>query len=321
MIDKIIVIKYGGNAMINETLKDAVMEDIVALREKGYMPVLSHGGGPGIKEMQEKLGLESRFVDGLRYTDEPTLRVAEAVLAGQVGTELAALLLKKGGKAAAISGVASGLYHCRPMDEKYGLVGEIDHVDTSAPDALMEAGIIPVVAPLGVDDNGQTYNINGDTAASLLAAALKADSFNQGGLAQRFREAGDAAREREQHTEFEETLSVLREFKVGNFDFILGVYIPTRIDVLICLKDKSQALVVRPFGDKLEEIDSIETKTDIAALYQRKPVVKNNVPLISAIVVKGAKEVDPNASDSTKRAQRIQVAENRSSGVSKCRIS
>ena len=177
MIDKIIVIKYGGNAMINETLKDAVMEDIVALREKGYMPVLSHGGGPGIKEMQEKLGLESRFVDGLRYTDEPTLRVAEAVLAGQVGTELSALILKKGGKAAAISGVASGLYHCRHMDEKYGLVGEIDHVDTSVPDALMEAGIIPVVAPLGVDDNGQTYNINGDTAASLLAAALKADKL------------------------------------------------------------------------------------------------------------------------------------------------
>ena len=143
-------------------------------------------------------------------------------------------------------------------------------------------------------------------------AALKADSFNQGGLAQRFREAGDAAREREQHTEFEDTLSVLSEFRVGNYDFILGVYIPTRIDVLICLKDKGQALVVRPFGDKLEEIDSIETKTDIAALYQRKPVVKNNVPLISAIVVKGAKEVDPNASEATKKAQRIQVAENRS---------
>lgn len=177
MTDKIIVIKYGGNAMINEALKDAVMEDLVSLRERGFMPVLSHGGGPGIKEMQGKLGLESRFVDGLRYTDEPTLRVAEAVLAGQVGTELAALLLKKGGKAAAVSGVAAGLYHCRPMDEKYGLVGEIDHVDTSVPDALMEAGIIPVVAPLGVDDDGQVYNINGDTAASLLAAALKADKL------------------------------------------------------------------------------------------------------------------------------------------------
>ena len=177
MMDKIIVIKYGGNAMINEELKDAVMDDIVALREKGYMPVLSHGGGPGIKEMQEKMGLESRFVDGLRYTDEPTLKVAEAVLAGQVGTELAALLLKKGGKAAAVSGVAGGLYHSKAKDEKYGLVGDIDHVDTSVIDALIAAGIIPVVAPLGVDDNGQVYNINGDTAGSMLAAALKADKL------------------------------------------------------------------------------------------------------------------------------------------------
>lgn len=177
MTDKIIVIKYGGNAMINEDLKDAVMDDIVALRKQGYMPVLSHGGGPGIKEMQQKLGLESRFVDGLRYTDEPTLRVAEAVLAGQVGSELAALLFKKGGKAAAVSGVAGGLYHSKPMDEKYGLVGDIDHVDTSVPEALMEAGIIPVVAPLGVGDDGQVYNINGDTAASLLASALKADKL------------------------------------------------------------------------------------------------------------------------------------------------
>ena len=143
-------------------------------------------------------------------------------------------------------------------------------------------------------------------------AALKADKFNNTGLANRFREAGDAAREREQHTEFEDSLSVLREFKVSNFEFILGVYIPTRIDVLICLKDKGQALVVRPYADRLEEIDSIETKTDIAALYQRKPVVKNNVPLISSIIVKGAKEVDPNASDATKKAQRIQVAQNRS---------
>lgn len=177
MTDKIIVIKYGGNAMINEALKDAVMEDLVAVRELGYMPVLSHGGGPGIKELQERLGLEARFVDGLRYTDKETLRVAEAVLAGQVGNELAALLLKKGGRAAALSGVSAGLYHCEPMDEKYGLVGDVDYVDTSAVDALLNAGIIPVVAPLGVGSDGQIYNINGDTAASLLASALKADKL------------------------------------------------------------------------------------------------------------------------------------------------
>ena len=125
-------------------------------------------------------------------------------------------------------------------------------------------------------------------------AALKADKFNNTVLANRFREAGDAAREREQHTEFEDSLSVLREFRVGNYDFILGVYIPTRIDVLICLKDKGQALVVRPYGKKLEEINSLEIKTDIAALYQRKPVVKNNVPLIGAIFNKNrvyAKEI------------------------------
>ena len=177
MNNKIIVIKYGGNAMVNEALKNSVMEDIVALKKQGWQPVLSHGGGPGINEMLEKLNVPVKFVNGLRYTDEATLKVAEAVLIGQVGTELAALLQKKGGRAAAVSGVSGDLYHCYKKGEEYGLVGEIDGVDTAVVDALLDADFIPVVAPIGTDGQGQVFNINGDTAGSILAAALEAEKL------------------------------------------------------------------------------------------------------------------------------------------------
>ena len=175
--NKIIVIKYGGNAMVNEELKNAVMEDIVALKKQGWQPVLSHGGGPGINKMLEKLEIPVKFVNGLRYTDPETMKVVEAVLIGQVGTELVGLLQKKGGKAAAVSGVAGNLYLCHQKDEALGLVGEIDGVDTAAVDALLDADFIPVVAPVGTDGQGHTFNINGDTAGSILAAALEADKL------------------------------------------------------------------------------------------------------------------------------------------------
>ena len=177
MSNKIIVIKYGGNAMVNEELKNSVMEDVVTLQHAGWLPVLSHGGGPGINRMLEELNIPVKFINGLRYTDEATMKVVESVLIGQVGTELTGLLQKKGGKACAISGVSGNLYHCHQKDEALGLVGEIDEIDTAAVDALLDAGLIPVVAPVGTDGQGRTFNINGDTAGSILAAALEADKL------------------------------------------------------------------------------------------------------------------------------------------------
>lgn len=176
-MNKIIVIKYGGNAMVNAELKNSVMEDVVALQQLGWQPVLSHGGGPGINKMLEQLEIPVKFVNGLRYTDEATMQVVESVLIGQVGTELTGLLQKKGGKACAISGVSGNLYHCHQKDEALGLVGEIDEIDTIAVDALLEGGLIPVVAPVGTDGQGRTFNINGDTAGSILAAALEASKL------------------------------------------------------------------------------------------------------------------------------------------------
>ncbi len=177
IMNKIIVIKYGGNAMVNAELKNSVMEDVVALQQLGWQPVLSHGGGPGINKMLEQLEIPVKFVNGLRYTDEATMQVVESVLIGQVGTELTGLLQKKGGKACAISGVSGNLYHCHQKDEALGLVGEIDEIDTIAVDALLEGGLIPVVAPVGTDGQGRTFNINGDTAGSILAAALEASKL------------------------------------------------------------------------------------------------------------------------------------------------
>ena len=173
----VIVIKYGGNAMINEDLKKAVLEDVIALQKRGYAPVLSHGGGPGINKMLKALNIPTRFVDGLRYTDAATLEAAEAVLIGQVGTELVSLLEAGGGKAAGLSGVSGQLFHCRLKDEIYGLVGEITSVHPEVVEAVLEKGFIPVIAPLGTDGHGQIYNINGDTAAAMLAAALKAEKL------------------------------------------------------------------------------------------------------------------------------------------------
>ena len=172
-----VVVKYGGNAMINAELKDAVMRDIVLLKLLGLRPVLSHGGGPGINKMLETLNIPVRFINGLRYTSEDTMRVVEAVLVGQVNTELVGYLNKLGGRAVGLSGVSGDIYHCHRRSEELGCVGDIDYVDASAIDALLNAGFIPVVAPVGTDGQGNTYNINGDTAAGKLASALGAEKL------------------------------------------------------------------------------------------------------------------------------------------------
>ena len=177
MNNQIIVIKYGGNAMVSEELKKAVLEDVVALQKMGYKPVVSHGGGPGINKMLKALDIPTHFVTGLRYTDAATLDAVEAVLIGQVGTGLVSRLEAAGGKAVGLSGVSGQLYHCRLQDEIYGLVGEIDAVNTEVVEAVLAKGFIPVVAPIGTDGCGQDYNINGDTAAAMLASALKAEKL------------------------------------------------------------------------------------------------------------------------------------------------
>ena len=174
---KIIVIKYGGNAMINEELKDAVMHDVVLLKLLGMKPVLSHGGGPGINKMLEKLDIPVEFIDGLRYTSADIMRVVEMVLVGQVNTELVGFINKLGGKAVGLSGVSGDIYHCHQRDEVHGYVGDVDYVDPKPIFAMLDAGYIPVIAPVGTDGQGHTFNINGDTAAGKLASALGAEKL------------------------------------------------------------------------------------------------------------------------------------------------
>ena len=174
---KIVVIKYGGNAMINEELKNAVLHDVVMLKLLGLKPVLSHGGGPGINKMLGKLDIPVKFINGLRYTSEEIMRVVEMVLIGQVNTELVGYINRLGGKAVGLSGVSGDIYHCHQRSEELGLVGDIDYVDPSAIHAMLDAGYIPVVAPVGTDGQGSTYNINGDTAAGKLASALGAEKL------------------------------------------------------------------------------------------------------------------------------------------------
>lgn len=172
---RIVVIKYGGNAMINEELKQQVMEDIVLLWLVGVKVVLVHGGGPEISGMMERLGKKAEFVDGLRVTDRETIDIAQMVLAGKVNKGLVSLLEMKGGRAMGISGMDGGLIRAKMKDEKLGYVGSITEVNIQPVLDLLEKGYIPVVSTLGCDFSGQTYNINGDTAAACIAGALEAD--------------------------------------------------------------------------------------------------------------------------------------------------
>ena len=172
--NKIIVIKYGGNAMINEDIKNAVMGDIALLSLIGIKVVLVHGGGPEINEM---LGKISEFVDGLRVTDKETADIVQMVLAGKVNKSLVALLGTLGCKAIGLCGADGGLITAEPKSEKLGYVGEITGINPQPILDLLEAGYIPVVSTTGYDKDGNVYNINADTAASKIAGVLKAESF------------------------------------------------------------------------------------------------------------------------------------------------
>ena len=172
---KIVVIKYGGNAMINEQLKQQVMEDIVLLWLIGVKVVLVHGGGPEINELMDKLGKKPQFVDGLRVTDKETVDIVQMVLAGKVNKTLVNLLEMKGGKAMGISGMDGRLIESKIKNEKLGYVGEITKVNITPIVDLLEKGYIPVVSTIGCDKEGNAYNINGDTAAAFIAGAMGAD--------------------------------------------------------------------------------------------------------------------------------------------------
>ena len=169
-----VVIKYGGNAMTSESLKQQVMEDICLLRLVGVKVVLVHGGGPEITDLMARVGKESTFVDGLRVTDEETMELVQMVLAGKVNKSLVNLLEMKGGKAMGISGMDGRLIEAKMRDERLGYVGAITRINIDPVRDLLDKGYIPVVSTIGCDSKGNTYNINGDTAAAHIAGALKA---------------------------------------------------------------------------------------------------------------------------------------------------
>ena len=171
---KIVVVKYGGNAMVNEQLKQQVMEDIALLWLIGVKVVLVHGGGPEINELMNKLGKKAEFVDGLRVTDKETVDIVQMVLAGKVNKTLVNLIEMKGGKAMGISGMDGRLIESRIKDERLGYVGEITKIHITPVLDLLEKGYIPVISTVGCDSEGNAYNINGDTAAAHIAGALGA---------------------------------------------------------------------------------------------------------------------------------------------------
>ena len=171
---KIVVIKYGGNAMINEALKQQVMEDICLLWLIGVKVVLVHGGGPEISQTMKRLGKEAVFLNGLRVTDKETVDIVQMVLAGKVNKSLVNLLQIKGGHAVGLSGIDGGIIEAKMKDERLGYVGEITKIRTQPITDLLEKNYIPVISTVASDRQGNTYNINGDTAAAYIAGALHA---------------------------------------------------------------------------------------------------------------------------------------------------
>lgn len=174
---KTIVVKYGGSAMKQDSLKDLVMEDLVLMSYVGINIVLVHGGGNEINKMLNKVGIDSKFINGYRYTDEDTMEIVQMVLAGKINKDLVYRLNSKGGKSIGICGIDDNLLLCEinPENDKLGYVGNIKKVNTSIINNCLDSGYISVVATVGIDEEGQTYNINADTAACAIASELKAE--------------------------------------------------------------------------------------------------------------------------------------------------
>lgn len=174
---KIVVVKYGGNAMINEERKRDVMGDIVLLSLIGMQVVLVHGGGPEISDTLKKMGKSTEFVDGLRVTDAETAEVVQMVLAGKISKSLVSLIGNLGGKAISLSGMDGHMIEAKQLDERHGFVGEITNIDPQPILDVLDKGYIPVVSTVGYDRDGNVYNINADTAAARIAGTLRAESF------------------------------------------------------------------------------------------------------------------------------------------------
>lgn len=175
--NKIIVIKYGGNAMLSDELKEAVMGDILLLSLVGIKVVLVHGGGPEISDMLNKIGKKAEFIDGLRVTDKETVDVVQMVLAGKVNKNLVAHIQSIGGRAIGLCGMDGNMISAERMDSVHGYVGKITNVDPTPILDVLEKGYIPVISTVGADAEGNVYNINADTAAAKIAGVLKAESF------------------------------------------------------------------------------------------------------------------------------------------------
>lgn len=183
-VGKTVVVKYGGNAMLNEELKNAVMKDIVLLNTIGVHVVLVHGGGPEINNMLTRVGKQSKFVNGLRYTDAETMEIVQMVLTGKLNKDIVGILLQEGGQAVGLSGVDSGLLRAKKIEsngEDLGFVGEVTEVHPEILQSLLTQGFIPVVSTVALGETGDTnrYNINADTAAAKIAVALNAEKFVQ----------------------------------------------------------------------------------------------------------------------------------------------
>lgn len=175
--NKVLVVKYGGSSMINDTLKESVMSDIILLSLVGVKVVLVHGGGPEINAMLQKVGKQPQFRNGLRVTDKDTVDIVQMVLAGKVNKDLVSLIESKGGKAIGLSGADGHMIRARMKDPELGYVGEITKIDVQPIFDVIEKGYIPVISTIGCDDEGNTYNINADTVAAGIAAELKAESL------------------------------------------------------------------------------------------------------------------------------------------------
>ena len=176
---KTIVVKFGGHAMVDPTLTESFAADIALLRQVGMRPIVVHGGGPQIAQMLERLNVQTQAVDGLRITDEPTMEIVEMVFAGKINKDVVTALNKAGGTAVGLSGKDGRLLLAEKIQREdgvdLGFVGQPKQVNTAVIEAIRDAGLIPVIAPIGVDESGQGYNINADKAAGAIAAALKAE--------------------------------------------------------------------------------------------------------------------------------------------------
>ena len=183
-VGKTVVVKYGGNAMLNENLKSAVMKDLVLLNTIGVKVVLVHGGGPEINHMLERVGKESKFINGLRYTDFETMEIVQMVLTGKLNKDICKIIEQEGGNAVGLSGVDSGLLRAKKLEKDgvdLGFVGEVEEVHPEIIESLLNEGFIPVVSSvaMGLQGDSNSYNINADTAAAKIAIALNAEKFVQ----------------------------------------------------------------------------------------------------------------------------------------------